>query len=94
MDNRPCSSGSPAAGRTGLEHATAAHELKEQTQHEHSRGYVARVKALLETDLGLVDEARASAEESLAFARASSNTFFTICLRSARSDGSSSSSAT
>ena len=48
-----------------LEHAAAAAELSAQTQHSHALMWVARVKALLEADLGLVGEARASAEESL-----------------------------
>jgi DNA-binding CsgD family transcriptional regulator len=68
------------AGRwqRALEHATAAYELTEQTQHPHARMWVGRVKALLEADLGLVDEARASAEEALAFTKGTSNEFFTI----------------
>ena len=50
-----------------LEHATAAHDLTEQTQHSHGRVWVGRVKALVEADLGLVDQARASAEDRLPF---------------------------
>ena len=37
-----------------------------------------RVKALVEADLGLVDQARASAQEGLAYAQAAANEFFTI----------------
>ena len=56
------------AGRwtRALEHATAAHELTEQTQHSHAHNWVGRAKALLEADLGLVDDARASVDEVLA----------------------------
>ena len=66
-----------------LEHANTAHELAEQSSHAHSQSYVARVKALVETDLGRLDEARASAEESLRNALAAANTLFTICARGA-----------
>jgi DNA-binding CsgD family transcriptional regulator len=68
------------AGRWGqaLEYATAAYELTEQTQHPHALAWVGRVKGILEADLGLVDEARASTEESLAFTRTTSNEFFMI----------------
>jgi DNA-binding CsgD family transcriptional regulator len=63
------------AGRwaLGLERATAAHELTQQTQHPHALVWVGRAKALLEADLGLVEEARTSAEDSLAFSRATAN---------------------
>jgi DNA-binding CsgD family transcriptional regulator len=68
------------AGRwpRALEHAAAAAELTAQTQYSHALMWVARVKALLEADLGLVGEARASAEESLAYSRATSNEFFMV----------------
>jgi DNA-binding CsgD family transcriptional regulator len=68
------------AGRwqRALEHAAAASELTEQTEYPHARGWVGRVKALLEADLGLVEEARASAETTLEYARATSNEFFAI----------------
>ena len=48
------------AGRwsIALERAGAAYELTEQTQHAHARHWVGRAKALLEADLGLVEEAR------------------------------------
>ena len=64
--------------RRALDVAVAAHELTEQTQHPHARVWVARVKPLVEAGLGLVEQARASAEEGLAFAEATSNEFFTI----------------
>jgi ATP/maltotriose-dependent transcriptional regulator MalT len=53
--------------RLALERAVAAYDLTEQTQHPHAITWVGRAKALIEADLGLVAEARASAEESLAF---------------------------
>ena len=58
------------AGRwsLALEHAGAAYELTEQTQHAHARHWVGRAKALLEADLGLVEEARASVEEVVTLA--------------------------
>ena len=58
------------AGRwsIALEHAGVAYELTEQTQHAHARHWVGRAKALLEADLGLVEEARASIEEVMALA--------------------------
>jgi DNA-binding CsgD family transcriptional regulator len=65
------------AGRwpLALEHARAAYELGEQGQHVHGRAWVARMKALLEAELGLVEQARISAEEGLAFTRATPNEF-------------------
>jgi DNA-binding CsgD family transcriptional regulator len=68
------------AGRwaLALAHATAAYELSELTQHPHGRGWVGRAKALIEADLGLVEQARASAAEALAYAASVSNAFFTI----------------
>jgi|SoiMethySBSTD1v2_1073268.scaffolds.fasta_scaffold27606_5 DNA-binding CsgD family transcriptional regulator len=59
------------AGRWGraLDHAVAAHELTEQTQHVHARHWVGRAKALLESDLGLVEEARSTIDDVLADAR-------------------------
>jgi DNA-binding CsgD family transcriptional regulator len=52
-----------------LEHARSAAELGDQTQHSHSRAWLARVKGQIEADLGLPDEARASVEESLDYTR-------------------------
>src|SRR5205814_7377440 len=68
------------AGRLqrALERATAAYELGAQTQDLHTRAWVGRVKALVEADLGLAAEARASAAEGLAVSEASSNEFFTV----------------
>jgi DNA-binding CsgD family transcriptional regulator len=69
-----------AAGRwkEALDHATAAYDLTEQTQFGHARAWVGRVKALVEADLGLVDEARASADEALASLGASKDELYGI----------------
>ena len=66
------------AGRwqRSLEYSQAACELG--PQHIHGQAWIGRMKALIEADLGLVDEARASAQEGLAFARADSNEFARI----------------
>jgi DNA-binding CsgD family transcriptional regulator len=61
-----------------LELAVTAHELAEQTRHGHGLLWVARAKALVEADLGLVEEARASAEGVIAQPLATSNDFYTI----------------
>ncbi|MBO0683750.1 MAG: response regulator transcription factor, partial [Candidatus Dormibacteraeota bacterium] len=64
-----------AAGRllVGLEHATETVETAEQIQDTHVRAAAARVKALIEADLGLVERSRASAEGSLALAQTMSD---------------------
>jgi DNA-binding NarL/FixJ family response regulator len=49
-----------------------------QTQHPHAQNWVSRAKALIEADLGLVDEARATAEEALSRLRAGSIEMYTI----------------
>ena len=59
-----------------LDHAAGAHELAEQSQYQHARGWEGRVKALVEADLGLVDEARLSAESCLAFSRSVTLEYF------------------
>jgi DNA-binding CsgD family transcriptional regulator len=68
------------AGRwtRALQHATAAHELTEQTQHSHAQHWVGRAKALLEADLGLVDDARASVDEVLAHSQTVAYEIFII----------------
>jgi DNA-binding CsgD family transcriptional regulator len=64
-----------------LEHAAAAHELGAQTGFPHNLAWAGRVRALLEADLGLIDEARAHAEEGLAFSQSRQDEFFIIaCL--------------
>lgn len=72
-----------SAGRwpPALGHCTAAYELTEQSQYPHALAWVGRIKALVEADLGLVDEARSSIADGLAFTRATGNEFSTIhCL--------------
>jgi DNA-binding CsgD family transcriptional regulator len=59
-------------------HAAVAHELGELTQFGHARAWVGRVKGYIEADLGLVEEARASASEALSFAQASGNESYVI----------------
>ncbi len=68
------------AGRwqRALELTREAHELTGQTQHPHAMAWIGRTKALIEADLGLVEEARASATECLAHTRSSGNLFFTL----------------
>ena len=68
------------AGRwsLALEHAAAAYELTGQTQHAHARHWVGRAKALLEADLGLVEDARASIHEVLALSEAMAYEIFVI----------------
>ena len=61
-----------------FDHAAVAYELAEQTQYAHARLWVGRAKALIEADLGLVDAARASAEEAIASSQATSSGLFGI----------------
>jgi DNA-binding NarL/FixJ family response regulator len=58
--------------------ASAAYELTEQTQHPRGRAWVGRAKALIEADLGRVEEARVSAEEGLAFCQETRKEFFAL----------------
>jgi DNA-binding CsgD family transcriptional regulator len=53
---------------TALDHCVEALEIAEQAQDEHHRIFMGRIKALVETDLGLVEQARASAEGGLLLA--------------------------
>ncbi len=66
-----------------LEHATASLELVEQTD-AHAAGYrrawVLLAKASVETDLGMVENARASILETLSFAKETSSEFFIIVM--------------
>jgi DNA-binding CsgD family transcriptional regulator len=66
------------AGRwqRALEHTTTARELGEHISSQ--RGWYGRVQALVEADLGLVEQARASAEDALAFSRAQANEAFEL----------------
>jgi DNA-binding CsgD family transcriptional regulator len=68
------------AGRwpQALDYTTEARELTELSQNPHGLAWMGRVGAVVEGDLGLVDEARASAERSLAHSRSTSNEFYTI----------------
>jgi DNA-binding CsgD family transcriptional regulator len=61
-----------------LDLALATHELAEQTRAVHARLWVGRMKALIEADLGLVDEARESARSTLELSDATSNDYYTI----------------
>ncbi len=67
--------------RVALDHAVEAHELMEQTNEMHGRSVTGRYKALIETDLGLVEQARASVEDGLAAARERSDGYFVIAGR-------------
>jgi DNA-binding CsgD family transcriptional regulator len=61
-----------------LELATEAYEVGEQTRFPSNAGWNGRMKALIETDLGLVDRARASAEEGVTEMDAVGNEIFSI----------------
>jgi DNA-binding CsgD family transcriptional regulator len=60
-----------AAGRlrSALEFADRAQEFGGQIQKWHERAWVGRIRALVEADLGLADEARASARQGIARAQ-------------------------
>jgi ATP/maltotriose-dependent transcriptional regulator MalT len=68
------------AGRwqRALDHAVSGQELGEQSQFTITEFWVGRIRALVETDLGLVEQARAHAEEGLASARAFSDEIFIV----------------
>ena len=68
------------AGRwaRALEHVSSAHDLGEQTQFFHRLGWAGRIKAVLEADLGLVEEARTTAEAGCEFAATYSLEFFAV----------------
>ena len=61
-----------------LELATEAYEVGEQTQFPNNAGWEGRIKALIETDLGLVAPARASVEEAVADTEAFGNDMFHV----------------
>jgi ATP/maltotriose-dependent transcriptional regulator MalT len=52
-----------------LSHANQALEIAEQAHDTHQLVFMGRIKALIEVDLGLVESARAAAEEGLRLAR-------------------------
>ncbi len=68
------------AGRwqRALELVQTAHELGEQTQLAGSYGHDARFGGLIRADLGLVAEARASAERAVEHARLNGDEYFVI----------------
>jgi DNA-binding CsgD family transcriptional regulator len=68
------------AGRwqRALDHAVAGQELGEQSQFSMTECWAGRIRALVETDLGLVEQARAHAGEGLASARALSDEIFIV----------------
>jgi DNA-binding CsgD family transcriptional regulator len=61
-----------------LDQANAGLEVAEQTRNPHVRGLVGARKALIEVDLGLVEQARTSAEEGLRHSREMSDDLFAI----------------
>ncbi len=63
--------------RQALEIAGTASELDEQTL-AHNFGWKGRVQGLVEADLGLVEAARASARDALAFSQATTDEIFAI----------------
>ena len=63
--------------RQALDHAIAAQELGEQ-RFPPNGAWVGRVRALVEADLGLVEEARAHAEEGIASAQEFSQEIFVV----------------
>jgi DNA-binding CsgD family transcriptional regulator len=67
------------AGRwqQALDHAAVAYELDQQAREAQAH-QVGRVRALVETDIGLVEQALASAEEGLAGSQAMAADFFAI----------------
>jgi ATP/maltotriose-dependent transcriptional regulator MalT len=60
------------------DHVLTAHELAEQTQHPLGLMWAGRIGTLIEADLGLVEQARAFAEQGLVLAQATSNEFYAI----------------
>ena len=62
--------------RRALDYADAAQELASQIMLVYATGWIGRVRALLETDLGHVDAARASVEQGLAASRMDENDIF------------------
>jgi DNA-binding CsgD family transcriptional regulator len=61
-----------------LELSTEAYEVGEQTRFPNNAGWNGRIKALIETDLGLVERARVSAEAGVAEMDALGNEIFGI----------------
>jgi DNA-binding CsgD family transcriptional regulator len=63
-----------------LDRAIEAHDSHESMLHQHEVGLTGRLRALTEADLGLVEQARASAMEALATSEAMSDREWTILL--------------
>jgi ATP/maltotriose-dependent transcriptional regulator MalT len=72
------------AGRPqqALEHSAVARELAEQARDERTLRIVLMLEAIVEVQLGLVESARAKAEEGLAIAQAEGEEWFAIINRS------------
>jgi DNA-binding CsgD family transcriptional regulator len=64
--------------QTSLVHCNTAYELAQQSQDPHVMPNAGRMKALVEVDLGLIEQARLTADESLAISTAITNDFFTV----------------
>jgi DNA-binding CsgD family transcriptional regulator len=61
-----------------LDLATEAYEVGEQTRFPSNAGWNGRIKALLETDLGLVEQARASTQDGVEQMGATGNEIFRL----------------
>jgi DNA-binding CsgD family transcriptional regulator len=70
------------AGRwqLALQHSNAAAELTEQTQNPNFAPWVGHVKALVEGDLGRVEQARASSAAGLASVQVTGNEYFRLVI--------------
>jgi DNA-binding CsgD family transcriptional regulator len=70
------------AGRwpRALENAGRAFELGEQTQFPQNRAWRGRVTALIEGDLGHIEEARTDVEEAIAWSRSTGNEVFRLLI--------------
>jgi DNA-binding CsgD family transcriptional regulator len=64
--------------RGAHDHAVAARELADQIHEPQGRGMAGAVSALIEADLGLVEQARTSAMDGLRCARAMSDEIFSV----------------
>jgi DNA-binding CsgD family transcriptional regulator len=64
--------------RQALEMASQAYDLGDELQFPNNGGWKGRVKALIEADLGFVEQARASAKESVAEMDALGNEVFRL----------------
>jgi DNA-binding CsgD family transcriptional regulator len=69
--------------RHALEHAVAGQELAEQSGHTVNRAWAQFQRAMIESDLGLVDEARLSVEQALATIEPSTDASLALFCRGA-----------